>query len=256
MSKKARMLILTVGALVVIGALVLAVTWLRSNVFGTGESVGTGTTATSSAAGAGEGNASATATPMSPLLKSSVDRNNNGVDDYTDLVAGARTVAKEHPTYDDGYYQGGYPPSGKGSCTDLVAAAFKNAGYDLKAMVDADISAHPASYPNVSKPDPNIDYRRTGTLDQFFKLHAISLTTDVTATDQWQQGDIIIFENTRHIGMVGDTRDARGIAYVIHNNHQKGSFEEDYLARAKRYNVTGHYRFDASKIPASIIKTS
>lgn len=115
MSKKARTLILTVGALVVIGALVLAVTWLRSNVFGTGESAGTGTTAASSAAGAGEGNASATATPMSPLLKSSVDRNNNGVDDYTDLVAGAREVAKEHPTYDDGYYQGGYPPSGKGA---------------------------------------------------------------------------------------------------------------------------------------------
>jgi uncharacterized protein YijF (DUF1287 family) len=190
---------------------------------------------------------------MKPLLKSSVDENKNGKDDYTDFVAGARIVAKEHPTYDDGYYQGGYPPAGRGACTDLIAEAFKNAGYDLKAMVDADIAAHPSDYPSVTAPDPNIDYRRTGTLGQFFKLHAVSLTTDVTKTSQWQQGDIVVFETTRHIGMVSDTRDANGIAYFIHNNHQSGPFEEDFLAHTK-LKITGHYRFDASKIPTSVLK--
>jgi uncharacterized protein YijF (DUF1287 family) len=254
MSKRVRALVLAVGAFLVVAALVVAVMWLKSNVFGETSVHGGAAVATSSTTGTN--NDGTVATPMKPLLKSSIDQNGNGVDDYTDLVAGARIVAKEHPAYDDGYYQGGYPPDGKGACTDLVASAFKTAGYDLKAMVDADIAAHPADYPGVSAPDPNIDYRRTGTLDQFFKLHAVSLTTNVNVTDQWQQGDIVVFENTRHIGMVGDTRDAEGISYIIHNNRQSGPFEEDYLAHAKRYKVTGHYRFDVSKIPASVIKKS
>lgn len=58
----------------------------------------------------------------------------------------ARKDAKNHPTHDSGYYQGGYPPADRGACTDLVWRAFREAGYDLKAMVDADIAADPASY--------------------------------------------------------------------------------------------------------------
>lgn len=242
---------LSIGAVLVVVALAVAVMWLKSTTTGATHASSASSKTSGSTAG---NNSGSSALPMKPLLKSSVDANGNGVDDYTDLVKGARIVAKEHPAYDDGYYQGGYPPAGKGACTDLVASAFKTAGYDLKAMVDADIAAHPADYPGVSAPDPNIDYRRTGTLDQFFKLHAVSLTTDVNDTDQWQQGDIVVFENTRHIGMVGDTRDAEGISYIIHNNHQSGPFEEDYLARSKRYEVSGHYRFDAAKIPSSVIK--
>jgi uncharacterized protein YijF (DUF1287 family) len=246
MSKKVRALVLVIGAAIVIAALFVAVAWLKGNGLGGGAPENT-VSSTSKVA--------SSVTPMKPKLKSSVDANKNGTDDYTDFVAGARIVARQHPTYDDGYYQGGYPPAGRGACTDLIVEAFKNAGYDLKAMVDADIAAHPAEYPSVTKADPNIDYRRTGTLNQFFKLHALALTTNVKDTKQWQQGDIVVFETTRHIGMVGDTRDTQGIAYFIHNNHQSGPFEEDFLAHTK-LKITGHYRFDASKMPASVIKKS
>ena len=74
------------------------------------------------------------------VLTSTVDFNGNGTDDYTDLVKGARRDAILHPKYVDEYYEGGYPPFWKGVCTDLVWRAFKHAGYDLKAMVDADIA--------------------------------------------------------------------------------------------------------------------
>ena len=47
------------------------------------------------------------------------DFNENGVDDYTDILLGARADAKNHPTYNGAYYEGGYPPaSEKGGFTD------------------------------------------------------------------------------------------------------------------------------------------
>lgn len=39
------------------------------------------------------------------------------MDDYADIVAGARKDAENHPAYDSGYYQGGYPPADRGACT-------------------------------------------------------------------------------------------------------------------------------------------
>ncbi|WP_243388784.1 DUF1287 domain-containing protein [Bifidobacterium simiarum] len=192
-------------------------------------------------------------------IRSSSDYNHNGIDDYTDIVRGARAEAKVHPTYDDGYYQGGYPPEGRGACTDLVEHAFRAAGFDLKAMVDADIASHPEHYPGLTRPDPNIDFRRSGTLDGFFGAYAIRLTNDIRPGDaanlaQWQPGDIVIFDHTKHIAVVSDRRDDRGVPYLIHNNRQKGDMEEDYLSRIHRRTVTSHYRFDASRIPADVLR--
>ncbi|MFK3575581.1 DUF1287 domain-containing protein [Bifidobacterium thermacidophilum] len=190
----------------------------------------------------------------SPTFTSSVDANGNGVDDYTDIVRGARKDAEAMPTYDTGYYQGGYPPSDRGACTDVVWRAFANAGYDLKAMVDADITARPQAYSRViSKPDPNIDFRRTGVLDVFFSTYGVTLGTDIHG-DDWEQGDIVVFEHTRHIGVISDRRDKQGMPLIIHNMGQKQR-ENDYLAFRTHMAVTGHYRFDASRVPQSVIKT-
>lgn len=188
-----------------------------------------------------------------PVAVSPVDFDGDGVDDYADILAGARKDAEAAPAYDDGYYQGGYPPADRGACTDVVWRAFAEAGYDLKAMVDADIAADPASYAAVApNPDPNIDFRRTGVLDVFFSKYALSLTADITDSDAWQGGDIVVFEHTRHIGVVSDTRDADGTAFVIHNMGQKER-ENDYLAFRTHMEVTGHYRFDASQVPADVL---
>lgn len=182
-------------------------------------------------------------------IYSSMDYNGNGTDDYTDILLGARADAENHPTYDGTYYEGGYPPDNIGVCTDVVWRAFKNAGYSLRDMVDKDIKARPEAYPKVEKPDNNIDFRRVRNLRIFFEEHAISLTLDADEIAQWQLGDIVIFGDDKHIGIISDKRNRNGQPYVIHNGGQP-SREEDYLDKST---ITGHYRFDASQIEENIL---
>lgn len=182
-------------------------------------------------------------------VKSSVDYNQNGVDDYTDIMLGARKDAENHPTYDSRYWNTGYPPDDIGVCTDVIWRAFKNAGYDLRKMIDRDIARRPEAYPNISTPDSNIDFRRVTNLNVFFKTYCESLTTDTKDIENWQPGDIVIFRENKHIGIVSDKRNSDGITYIIHNASQPER-EEDYLKMDK---VTAHYRFDASKINADIL---
>ena len=184
-------------------------------------------------------------------ITSTVDANRNETDDYTDIMKGARRDALLHPKYVDEYYKGGYPPFWKGVCTDLVWRAFRHAGYDLKAMVDADIAARPWTYPNAAVPDPNIDFRRVPNLSVFFRTYGQSLTTDIYDIAAWQPGDIVIFGNDAHIGIISDYRNKEGLAFVIHNGGANPDREEDALTHDT---VTGHYRFDASKIDPSILR--
>lgn len=172
------------------------------------------------------------------------DLNNNGISDIEDIVIGARKDALAMPEYVNAYYGGGYPPDDKGTCTDLVWRAFLEAGYSLKDMVDKDIALDPYAYPSVNgRPDPNIDFRRVGNLIIFFERTAISLTTDVYDTDQWQAGDIVIFGNNEHIGIVSDIRNDKDIPYLIHNNDQPDR-EEDRLEYGDyTMGITAHFRF-------------
>lgn len=179
-------------------------------------------------------------------VHSSVDFNRNGIDDYTDFLIGARADAQNHPHYKDSYYAGGYPPDNIGVCTDVIWRAFRQAGYCLKDMVDADIRRRPEAYPHITKRDSNIDFRRVVNLRIFLEEYALDLTTDPEAIGEWQPGDIVIFGNDRHIGIVSDKRNSKGQPYIIHNGGQPKR-EEDYLKR-NTMSITGHYRFDAAKI--------
>ena len=172
------------------------------------------------------------------------DFNNNGISDIEDIVIGARKDALAMPEYVNAYYGGGYPPEDEGTCTDLVWRAFLEAGYSLKDMVDQDIALDPYAYPSVNgRPDPNIDFRRVGNLVIFFERTAISLTTDVYDTDQWQAGDIVIFGNNEHIGIVSDIRNDKDIPFLIHNNDQADR-EEDRLEYGDyTMGITAHFRF-------------
>lgn len=127
-------------------------------------------------------------------IKSRIDYDNDGIDDYTDIMLGARQDAENMPTYRSAYYAGGYPPDNEGVCTDLVWRAFKNAGYILKDMVDEDIKNNLSEYKNISTPDPNIDFRRVYNLKVFFERNSENLTTDINKVEEWQPGDIVIFE--------------------------------------------------------------
>lgn len=180
-------------------------------------------------------------------LKSNIDFDNDGIDDYTDIMLGARKDAENHPTYKSAYYSGGYPPDNEGVCTDVVWRAFKNAGYNLKDLIDEDIKNNVVDYPRVNgKPDPNIDFRRVPNLISFFTRNATSLTTDLSQIAEWQPGDIIIFQKS-HVGIISDKRNKNGIPYLIHNGGQSNR-EEDILEIYSLYSeISGHFRWDMNK---------
>lgn len=182
------------------------------------------------------------------VITSSIDYNNNGIDDYTDILNGAKIDAKNKPKYKSVYYAGGYPPDNIGVCSDVIWRAFKNAGYSLKDMIDNDIKLHKDDY-NIDIIDSNIDFRRVVNLRVFFDKYAVTLTNDINDIEEWMPGDIVIFGNNKHIGIVSNYRNSKGITYIIHNGGQPIR-EENYLVRAK---VTKHYRFDVSKIDSDIL---
>ena len=181
-------------------------------------------------------------------ITSEVDANHNGVDDYTDILLGARRDAEAHPKYDGRYWDSGYPPDDIGVCTDVIWRAFKNAGYDLRAMVDQDIQNYNEEDYHLAYPDSNIDFRRVGNLFIFFSKYAENLTLDIDAIEEWQPGDIIVFGKYQHIGIISDKRNRKGEPYVIHNSGQPLREEDVLRKRSKKDAITGHFRFDASKV--------
>ncbi|MCI8352847.1 MAG: DUF1287 domain-containing protein [Clostridia bacterium] len=175
-------------------------------------------------------------------IYSSNDKNGNGIDDYTDILLGARKDAQNKPTYRSTYYKGGYPPDNEGVCTDVIWRAFKNAGYPLKDMIDEDISKNVKDYPAVNgRPDPNIDFRRVRNLKVYFEKICIKLTNDPTDIAEWQAGDIVIFGSS-HIGIISDKRNKYGITYLIHNASQPEREEDTLIFWNNIEPITGHYR--------------
>lgn len=171
-----------------------------------------------------------------PNIKSNIDYDNDGIDDYTDIYLSALDYVKTKPKYKSKYYNGGFPNDNFGVCTDVVAFAFLNAGYNLRDLVDEDIRENMELY-NIDKPDKNIDFRRVKNLKIFFDRNASTLTNDVNWYMDFQKGDIVVFD--KHIAIISEKRNKKGIPYIIHNS---GNFKyvEDALTR---YNIVGHYRW-------------
>lgn len=176
---------------------------------------------------------------ISAPVSNTADRDGDGIPDGEDILQGALDYMATRPRYRSAYYQGGYPTDGCGVCTDLVAAACRAAGYDLRELVDADIRARPDDYADGDAPDPNIDYRRVRNLRIYFRHAATSLTTDITRIEQWQPGDIVLFSD--HIGTISDRRNEAGIPYLIHHaNPFQLRYEEDVLESYD--DITDHFR--------------
>lgn len=181
------------------------------------------------------------------------DYDNDGIVDSEDILLGARNDAKNKPNYKSVYYNGGYPPDNEGVCADVIWRAFKEAGYNLKELIDEDIKENINDYPRVGgKPDTNIDFRRVPNLKVFFDKYAQSLTNEINENDienlkQWQGGDIVVFQGKNipdHIAIVSDKRNVNGVPYIIHNSSPY-TREADEL---KLWNdnigkIVGHYRF-------------
>lgn len=171
---------------------------------------------------------------------SSVDKDNDGIDDQTDILNNVRTYIAKKPKYKSKYYENGYPDDEYGVCTDVVANGLKGAGYDLKELVNEDIINNKEKY-NIEVIDKNIDFRRVRNLDVYLKNNSISLTKDLSQIEEWQGGDIIVFKD--HIGIISDKRNKKGIPFLIHHaNPIQVNYEEDVLELYGQDYIIGHYR--------------
>ena len=169
---------------------------------------------------------------------SKTDKDNDGIDDQTDILNHARDYIKTNPKYKSKYYDTGYPNDEYGVCTDVVAFALIGAGYDLMNLVNEHIKSNRNLY-DIDVIDKNIDFRRVQNLKVYLDNNAIALTNDINKIKEWQGGDIVVFKN--HIGIVSDKRNKKGIPFIIHHaNPYQRYYEEDILEY--RNDIIGHYR--------------
>ena len=169
---------------------------------------------------------------------SKTDKDNDGIDDQTDILNNVRDYIKTNPKYKSKYYATGYPNDEYGVCTDVVAFGLKGAGYDLMNLVNEHIKSNRNLY-DIDVIDKNIDFRRVQNLKVYLDNKAIVLTNDINKIKEWQGGDIVVFKN--HIGIVSDKRNKKGIPFIIHHaNPYQRYYEEDILEY--RNDIIGHYR--------------
>ena len=171
--------------------------------------------------------------------KSKIDKDNDGIDDQTDILNNVRNYIATKPKYESKYYAGGYSDDGYGVCTDVVAFGLRDAGYDLRELVNEDIKNNPDKY-SIEVRDKNIDYRRVKNLLIYFQNNSINLTTNINDIKDWQGGDVVVFST--HIGIVSNKRNKKGIPYVIHHERPyQEEYEEDIL-NSRKSDIKGHFR--------------
>ena len=164
---------------------------------------------------------------------SSIDKDNDGIDDQTDILNNVKKYIETKPKYQSKYYNTGYPNDEYGVCTDVVGFGLKSAGYDLMELVNEDVINNKENY-NIDIVDKNIDFRRVRNLNVYFK-------TDLSKIEEWQGGDIIVFKD--HIGIISDKRNKRGVPFLIHHaNPLQINYEEDVLESYGQDYIVGHYR--------------
>ncbi len=186
-------------------------------------------------------------------IKSNHDYNKNGKDDYEDYLIGGKKIAEINPKYDESYYAGGYPPEGSGVCTDVIWYVLKEAGYYLKDMISQDIIERNDEAYHIENIDTNIDFRRVGNQEIFFKKYAESLTTDLDDLIQFQPGDIVTFDDSDHIAIISDKRNIRAIPYLIQNSDEEQTEKEEDVLEETTMKITGHYRFTYTEEIQSLI---
>ena len=182
--------------------------------------------------------------------KSTNDYNQNKIDDYTDILNGAKKVVQKNPKYVSKYYDGGYPPETEGISADVITWSLKEAGYDLKEVISKDIKKTQKSKENtynIEIRDDNIDFRRITNQQIFFERYAKDLTTDIYEIGSFQPGDIIVFDYNSHIAIISDKINKNGIPYIIHLYDNKQKSKEEDILETTDMTITNHYRFEYNK---------
>lgn len=136
------------------------------------------------------------------------------------LIAAARTQIGVTIRYDPAYtalaFPGGDVPRERGTCTDVVIRAYRDAlGLDLQALVNADMRSAFAAYPRtwgLRSPDRNIDHRRVPNLRTWLARRGAALPIPRDSSG-WRPGDVftsLIDGRSTHIGLVSDRRGPNG----------------------------------------------
>ncbi len=178
---------------------------------------------------------------VSLITKSDIDYDNDDIDDYSDILEGAKKFIDKKPRYKSAYYDGGYPTDDNYVCTDIIWFALKNAGYDFKKLIDEDISNNKKEY-DEDVGDKNIDFRRVRNINVFLERNTMSLS--VSSIDTFNPGDIVVYKD--HIAIVSDRKNSKGINYILHHDGYH-DYEDNGLFRK---DIIGHYRWrlkDGSK---------
>ncbi|HEX7560637.1 MAG TPA: DUF1287 domain-containing protein [Candidatus Humimicrobiaceae bacterium] len=194
-------------------------------------------------------------------VKTDFDR--DGVSDQVDILQGAKAQLKnpannifKNGNNETNYFNGGDPPAKIAICTDIIARAFREAGFDLRQLVNDDISENFGSYPlkvnwGQTRPDNNIDYRRIQNMEIFFKRNAQAMVavfdlSDIANLEQWLPGDIVFFDMdqdgyTDNAGIISDSTTRKSIPKIIYNYIDPGyTVERDILGSSS---IKGHYRY-------------
>jgi uncharacterized protein YijF (DUF1287 family) len=164
------------------------------------------------------------------------------------LIAAARAQIGVTLRYDPAYtallFPGGDVPRERGTCTDVVIRAYRDAlGLDLQALVNADMRSAFGAYPRtwgLLAPDRNIDHRRVPNLRTWLSRRGAALPIPASGS-AWRPGDIftsLIDGHSTHIGLVSDRRGPNG--WLIVHNIGAGTREEDGLLL---WPITGRYRW-------------
>ncbi len=190
------------------------------------------------------------------------DEDGDGTNDQKDILLGARKQLEDPASNiileeeESNYYEGGDPPQHLANCADIIARAFKEAGFNLRDLVNEDIMINFDQYPlreiwNQKVTDPSIDYRRIQNLEVFFIRNSQILGIYFSASNEenllsWFPGDIIFFDMDHdgfsdNVGIISDETTRDGIPKVIYNYIEPGyTVGKDILNEEI---VTGHYRF-------------
>lgn len=186
--------------------------------------------------------------------KTGNDQNKNGKDDIEDILEGERKIIKINPKYISKYYEKGYAPEGEGVCTDLVWYCLNNAGFDLKKLISKDIeNTRKKKTYYIDKIDPNIDFRRVGNQETFFMRYAETLGNDMYDIGDFMPGDIITFDNSDHIAMIGEKYNKNGVPYLVQNRDESQKQTEENRLEKTDMKITGHYRFKYTKALEKLI---
>ena len=143
-------------------------------------------------------------------------------------------------------YPGGDVPDSIGVCTDLVIRSYRNAfKIDLQKEIHVDMKSNFNIYPSKriwgeTRPDRNIDHRRTQNLECFLKRKGANLPITDNPKD-YKPGDLVFWADigTGHVGIVVDQYTNEGVPKVVHNIGA-GPKCVDFLFS---HRIIGHYRW-------------